>query len=47
MGKPVKSDGTYDRRSKEYRRSKGGSDAPKTTENKFQKALTTKNKPSK
>ena len=47
MKNPVKSNGTYDRRSKENKRSKGGSDAPKSTEKKFQKALNVKNKPGK
>lgn len=47
MKNPVKSNGTYDHRSKEYKRSKGGSDAPKTTEKNFKKVLKAKNKPGK
>lgn len=47
MDNPVKKNGTYDKRSKEYKRSKGGTDAPKTTEKKFKEKLKTKNKPGK
>jgi len=47
MDQPVKNNGTYDHRSKEHKLSKGGSDAPKTTEKKFQKAFKTKNRPGK
>ncbi len=47
MDKPVKNDGTYDKRSKEHKRSKGGTDAPKTNKKKFKEKLKTKNKPGK
>lgn len=47
MDNPVKKDGTYDKRSKENKRSKGGTDAPKTTEKKFNKKIKTKNQPGK
>lgn len=47
MDNPVKKDGTYDKRSKEHKRTKGVTDAPKTKEKKFKEKLKTKNKPGK
>ena len=44
MKKPVKTDGTYDGRSKEGRQSEGKTITPKTTEKKFEKALKNGNK---
>lgn len=39
MTKPIKSNGTYDGRTKESRQSKGKTIAPKTTEKNMEKAL--------
>ena len=47
MAKTVKSNGTYDGRTKESRQAKGKSIAPKATEKKFTKALKNSQKPGK
>ncbi len=45
--KTIKKDGTYDKRNKEGRQSKGKTLHPKTTEKQMEKALKTKKKPGK